>query len=247
MTVRMARYGPVIQIGTKDDEEKPLFAGLRPGQKMDTITREEALDLFKLPRELGSTPDGDLVSANIGRFGPYVRYGKKFVSLQEDDPYTIALPRALELIEEKKILDAKRLIQDFPDAGIQILDGRYGPYVTAGKKNARVPKDKEVPKDKGAEATRARAEKLTLNECKAMIDAAPERGGRRGAKKAGGKKNPAATKRSAASKKKPRKKSARKKSRGKKASKKIQNDKKLPSQPSASVEATPVEAPAKDS
>ena len=104
-----------------------------------------------------------------------------------------------------------------------------------------MPKDKEVPKDKEAEATRARAEKLTLDECKAMIDAAPERGSRRGTKKTGGKKKPAA------SKKKPRKKGARKKSRGKKASKKIQNDKKLPSQPSASVEATPVEAPAKDS
>ena len=102
MTVRMARYGPVIQIGTKDDEEKPLFAGLRPGQKMDTITRDEALALFNLPRDLGKTPDGEPVSANIGRFGPYVRYGNKFVSIKDDDPYTIALPRALELIEEKK-------------------------------------------------------------------------------------------------------------------------------------------------
>ena len=217
MTVRMARYGPVIQIGTKDDEEKPLFAGLRPGQKMDTITREEALELFKLPRQLGSTPDGDLVSANIGRFGPYVRYGDKFVSIKEDDPYTIALPRALEVIEEKKILDAKRLIQDFPDAGIRVLDGRYGPYVTDGKKNARVPKDKEG----GAEATRARAEKLTLDECKAMIDAAPERKGRRGFKKAGGKKKTTVTKRTTTSKKTPARKTSRKKaSRKKTAAKK---------------------------
>lgn len=212
MTVRMARYGPIIQIGTKDDEEKPLFAGLRPGQKMDTITREEALELFKLPRQLGSTPDGDLVSANIGRFGPYVRYGDKFVSIKEDDPYTIALPRALEVIEEKKILDAKRLIQDFPDAGIRVLDGRYGPYVTDGKKNARVPKDKEG----GAEATRARAEKLTLDECKAMIDAAPERKGRRGFKKAGGKKKTTVTKRTTTSKKTPARKTSRKKARRKK-------------------------------
>ena len=217
MTVRMARYGPVIQIGTKDDEEKPLFAGLRPGQKMDTITREEALELYKLPRQLGSTPDGDLVSANIGRFGPYVRYGDKFVSIKEDDPYTIALPRALEVIEEKKILDAKRLIQDFPDAGIRVLDGRYGPYVTDGKKNARVPKDKEG----GAEATRARAEKLTLDECKAMIDAAPERKGRRGFKKAGGKKKTTVTKRTTTSKKTPARKTSRKKaSRKKTAAKK---------------------------
>jgi DNA topoisomerase-1 len=170
MTVRMARYGPVIQIGTKDDEEKPLFAGLRPGQKMDTITRDEALALFNLPRDLGETPDGEPVSANIGRFGPYVRYGNKFVSIKDDDPYTISLPRALELIEEKKIFDANRVIQDFPDAGIQILNGRYGPYITNKKKNAKIPKEKN-PKS------------LTLTECEQMLEAAPERGARRSKKK----------------------------------------------------------------
>ena len=171
MTVRMARYGPVIQIGTKDDEEKPLFAGLRPGQKMDTITRDEALALFNLPRDLGKTPDGEPVSANIGRFGPYVRYGNKFVSIKDDDPYTIALPRALELIEEKKIFDANRIIQDFPDAGIQILNGRYGPYITNKKKNAKIPKEKDPAS-------------LTLAECEQMLEAAPERGARRAKKKA---------------------------------------------------------------
>ncbi len=170
MTVRMARYGPVIQIGTKDDEEKPLFAGLRPGQKMDTITRDEALALFNLPRDLGETPDGEPVSANIGRFGPYVRYGNKFVSIKDDDPYTIALPRALELIEEKKIFDANRIIQDFSNAGIQILNGRYGPYITNKKKNAKVPKEKD-PKS------------LTLAECEQILEAAPERGARRSKKK----------------------------------------------------------------
>jgi len=246
MTVRMARYGPVIQIGTKDDEEKPLFAGLRPGQKMDTITREEALELYKLPRQLGSTPDGDLVSANIGRFGPYVRYGDKFVSIREDDPYTIALPRALQVIEEKKILDAKRLIQDFPDAGIRVLDGRYGPYVTDGKKNARVPKDKEG----GAEATRARAEKLTLDECKAMIDAAPERKGRRGFKKSGGKKKTAVTKRTTTSKKTPARKTSRKKA--KKASRKKTAAKKSAPErsqtdPTKVDGINPVEGPVEDS
>ena len=246
MTVRMARYGPIIQIGTKDDEEKPLFAGLRPGQKMDTITREEALELFKLPRQLGSTPDGDLVSANIGRFGPYVRYGDKFVSIKEDDPYTIALPRALEVIEEKKILDAKRLIQDFPDAGIRVLDGRYGPYVTDGKKNARVPKDKEG----GAEATRARAEKLTLDECKAMIDAAPERKGRRGFKKAGGKKKSTVAKRTTTSKKTPARKTSRKKA--KKASRKKTAAKKAAPErsqtdPTKVGGIDPVEGPVEDS
>ena len=106
MTVRMGRYGPFVQIGTKDDEEKPKFAGLRPGQKMNDITMEDALELFKLPRKLGETPDGLPVSASVGRFGPYVRYGDKYVSMKEDDPYTVELPRALELIEAKKIEDA---------------------------------------------------------------------------------------------------------------------------------------------
>jgi DNA topoisomerase I len=177
MSVRMGRYGAFVQIGTKEDEDKPKFAGLRPGQKMDTITLDVALDLFKLPRELGLTPEGEPVSANIGRFGPYVRYGSngpgqnltadpkkkaQFVSIRGDDPYTITLERALELIAEKKIADANRLIRDFPDAGIQVLNGRYGPYVTDKKKNAKIPKDR-VPKE------------LTLEECQALLAAAPER------------------------------------------------------------------------
>ena len=97
---------------------------------MDTITLEAALDLFKLPRALGATAEGEPVSANIGRFGPYVRYANKFVSIKGDDPYTITFERALELIAEKKIADANRLIRDFPDDGIQVLNGRYGPYIT---------------------------------------------------------------------------------------------------------------------
>jgi len=170
VSVRMGRYGAFVQIGTKDDEDKPLFAGLRPGQKMDDITFDEALDLFKLPRQLGETTDGETVTASIGRFGPYVRYGNKFVSIRGEDPYTIDLERALELIEEKKIADANRIIQDFPEQGIQVLNGRYGPYVTDGNKNAKIPKDREPAE-------------LTLEECTALIAAAPERGGRRGKKK----------------------------------------------------------------
>jgi len=166
----MGRYGPFVQIGTKDDEEKPKFAGLRPGQKMNDITLESALELFKLPRKLGETPDGLPVSASVGRFGPYVRYGDKYVSIRDDDPYTIELPRALELIEEKKIEDANRIIQDFEEEGIQVLNGRYGPYITDKTKNARVPKDRE-PKS------------LTLEECIELLAAAPARG-RRGKKKA---------------------------------------------------------------
>jgi DNA topoisomerase-1 len=162
VSVRMGRYGAFVQIGTKDDVDKPKFAGLRPGQKMDDITLEAALDLFKLPRELGLTADGEPVSANIGRFGPYVRYGSKFVSIRGDDPYTITLERAIELIAEKKLADANRLIRDFPEAGIQVLNGRYGPYVTNRVKNAKIPKDK-APAD------------LTLEECEALLAAAPER------------------------------------------------------------------------
>jgi DNA topoisomerase-1 len=206
MTVRMGRYGPFVQIGTKDDEEKPKFAGLRPGQKMNEITMEEALELFKLPRKLGETPDGLAVSASVGRFGPYVRYGDKYVSIKEDDPYTIELPRALELIEAKKIEDANRIIQDFEEQGIQVLNGRYGPYITDKTKNARVPKDRE-PKS------------LTLEECIELLAAAPVRG-RRGKKKA---KKKVAKK--AATKKKTRKKSKKKKKAAKKkAAKKKSGD-----------------------
>ncbi|HKF97218.1 MAG TPA: DNA topoisomerase I [Steroidobacteraceae bacterium] len=163
ITVRMGRYGPFVQIGTKDDEEKPRFAGLRPGQKMDAITLADAMELFKLPRTLGETPEGEAIVANVGRFGPYVKYGSKYASLKEDDPYTVTLERAREVIRLKKEADAARLIQDFPDEGIQVLNGRYGPYITDKKKNAKIPKDRD-PRS------------LTLEECRALLAAAPERG-----------------------------------------------------------------------
>jgi DNA topoisomerase-1 len=167
ITVRMGRFGPFVQIGTKDDEEKPRFAGLRPGQKMDTVTLADAMELFKLPRTLGETAEGETIIANVGRFGPYLKYGSKYASLKEDDPYTVTLERAREVIRLKKEADANRLIQDFPDAGIQVLNGRYGPYITDKKKNAKIPKDRD-PKS------------LTLEECRAMLAAAPERGTRFG-------------------------------------------------------------------
>jgi len=167
MSVRMGRFGPFVQIGTKEDVDKPRFAGLRPGQKMDLITPAEALELFKLPRNLGATAEGEPVQANIGRFGPYIKYGAKYVSLKEDDPYTVSLERALELIAAKKIIDANRLILDFPEAGIQVLNGRYGPYVTDKERNAKIPKDRE-PKS------------LTLEECRELLAQAPLRGQRRG-------------------------------------------------------------------
>ncbi len=193
VTVRMGRFGPFVQIGTKDDEEKPKFAGLRPGQKMNDIDFETAMELFKLPRKLGETADGLAVSASIGRVGPYVRCGDKYVSTKDDDPYTIELTRALELIEEKKIIDANRIIQDFEEQGIQVLNGRYGPYITDKAKNARVPKDRE-PKS------------LTLEECIELLAAAPLRGRKKVAKKKATKKK--ATKKKASKKKKATKKKA---------------------------------------
>jgi DNA topoisomerase-1 len=163
ISVRMGRYGPFVQIGTKDDVEKPRFAGLRPGQKMDAVTLADAMELFKLPRALGQTAAGEEVVTNIGRFGPYVKYGSKYVSLKEDDPYTVTLERALEVIRLKQEADANRIITDFGVDNIQVLNGRYGPYITDAKKNAKVPKDRE-PKS------------LTLEECRALLAQAPERG-----------------------------------------------------------------------
>ena len=173
VSVRMGRYGPYVQIGTKDDEEKPKFAGLRNGQRMDAITLDEALELFKLPRDLGESSEGEKVVANIGRFGPYIRYGKKFVSLKkEDDPHTVTLDRALELIAEKKKADAEKEIKVFTEEGISILNGRYGPYITDGKKNVKIPKDREPSS-------------LTLEESRTMLAEAPVKGRRRPRRKTG--------------------------------------------------------------
>jgi len=111
---------------------------------MDTVTLEEALALALLPRDLGKAPDGHHVQANVGRFGPYVKHDNKYVSLKQgDDPYTVTLERALELIREKQAADAAKFIKEFAEAGIRVLNGRYGPYVTDGKRNARVPKDRD--------------------------------------------------------------------------------------------------------
>ena len=201
ITVRLGRFGPHAQIGSVEDEEKPKFAGLHPGQRLETITLEEALELFKLPRKLGQTPEGESVSASIGRFGPYLRYGSKFVSLKEADPYTVELPEALEIIAAKKQADLDRILRTWKDSDVQILKGRWGPFITDGNKNARIPKDAEV-------------EAMTLEECQALLDAAPDK------KKRGGKK--------AASKKVVKKKASKKKaSRKKKTSKKRRSKKKV--------------------
>jgi DNA topoisomerase I len=171
ISVRYGKYGPFVQMGTKDDADKPKFASLKATQKMDDLTLADALELFKMPRTIGHTAEGEAIKAAIGRFGPYVQYGaKKYVSIKTDDPYTIELPRALELIQEKEIFEANRTILDFAEAGIQVLNGRYGPYITDKVKNAKIPKDRD-PKT------------LTLDECRELIAAAPARGKRFGAKK----------------------------------------------------------------
>jgi len=194
LSVRLGRYGPHAQIGTRDDEDKPAFAGLRPGQSLETITLEEALELFKLPRALGETAEGEEVVAAIGRFGPYIRYGSKFVSLKDADPHEVTLEHALKLVAEKKEFEANRIIKIFEGSDIQVLRGRYGPYITDGSKNARMPKDREP-------------ESMTQAECEELIAAAPDR--RRGKKKASKKKT--------ANKKATRKKTSKKKASKKKA------------------------------
>ncbi|HJP26811.1 MAG: type I DNA topoisomerase, partial [Arenicellales bacterium] len=122
VSVRMGRYGPFVQIGTREDEEKPKFAGLRPGQKMSQIDFDQAMELFKLPRELGAGDDGYQLRANIGRFGPYIQYGaKKYVSLKEEDPYTVSLESALQIVRAKIEEDRNRVIHHFEQEGIQVL------------------------------------------------------------------------------------------------------------------------------
>ncbi|MFO7640913.1 MAG: DNA topoisomerase I [Candidatus Competibacteraceae bacterium] len=162
VSVRMGRFGAFAQIGAKEDSEKPRFASLRPEQRLNTITLEEALALFQLPRDLGTTAAAEPIQANIGRFGPYVRYGKHFVSLKQEDPYTVTRERALELIAAHQEAVANRILREFPDSPVQILNGRFGPYITDGKKNVRVPKDREPAS-------------LSLAECQTLLRAAPEK------------------------------------------------------------------------
>ncbi|MBS1257835.1 MAG: DNA topoisomerase 1 [Candidatus Scalindua arabica] len=164
LLVRLGRFGPIAQIGTIEElgEEKPKYASLLKGQRLDAITYEEALELFKLPREVGTYEDKEIVAA-IGRFGPYIRHDSKFVSLKDDDPYTIVQERAIELIEAKRKADAEKVIKSFDEnPDVQVLNGRYGPYIKVGKKNVKIPKDKE-PKD------------LTLEECLTLAENAPEK------------------------------------------------------------------------
>ncbi len=161
VSVKIGRYGPLVQIGTPEDKEKPRFANLAPGQSIETITLEEALELFKLPRTLGEH-EGQTVKANSGRFGPYVQLGKLFASIPKgEDPMTIDLPRALELLTAKKDAEAKSHLKTFEeDKELEVRTGRFGPYISWKGKNFKLPKK---------EATRAA--ELTYEECLAIVKA----------------------------------------------------------------------------
>jgi len=140
---RFGRYGPMLQMGlTEDETDKPRFAPMPAGAKIENVTLDQALEMFKLPRTVGKTKDGQDIMANIGRFGPYIQVEKLFVSIKPLDPQTITIEEALALYEAKLIQEAEKNIADFGD-GVKVLNGRYGPYITDGKKNAKIPKETE--------------------------------------------------------------------------------------------------------
>lgn len=162
---RLGRFGPMLQLGdTTEGEEKPQFAPMPKGARVDTVTLEQALKAFQLPRLVGETTEGLPIKANIGRFGPYIQVDKLFVSIKPLDPHTITLDEALELYAAKLKSEAEKNIADFGD-GVKVLNGRYGPYITDGKKNAKIPKDTD-PKT------------ITHEQAKQMIKDAPEAKGR---------------------------------------------------------------------
>jgi len=162
VSVRMGRFGPIVVKTNLDDAEaKPLYANLRQGMHIEQLTFEDAMELFKLPREVGMFEEKEMV-IGVGRFGPYVRHDGKFVSLKkEQDPLAITAEEAIELIQEKRTKDANRLIHDFDTEGVQVLNGMYGPYITQNKKNFKIPKTTD-------------AQGLTLEACLEIIANTPE-------------------------------------------------------------------------
>ena len=162
--VKIGRFGPVAQIGSAEDKDKPLFAQLPSNLSIETITLEEALELFKLPRELGEF-EGTKVSVGTGHFGPYVQHNRKYVSIPKgEDPMTITLDRAIELIQEKRETEQKRHLKSFAeDEKLELLNGKYGPYIAYDGKNYRLPKNKME-----------NVEALTYEECMTIIKEAPE-------------------------------------------------------------------------
>ncbi|MCK4750819.1 MAG: DNA topoisomerase I, partial [Bacteroidales bacterium] len=160
VSVKIGRFGPMVQIGEASDEEKPRFAGMLKNQSLKTIALEEALSLFKLPRTIGNFEDQEVV-IGVGKFGPYARHTGKFYSLEKsDDPFGINLDRAIELINKKREQDKNKVIRKFEEnPGLQILNGKWGPYIKLDKENFRMPKSKK-------------AEELGYEECLEIIEKA---------------------------------------------------------------------------
>jgi DNA topoisomerase-1 len=208
VSARIGRFGPMVQIGTVDDEEKPKFASLQPGQSIYSISLEDALKLFDMPRKLGADANGEEVSVGIGRFGPFAKRGSTYASLKkEDDPYKIDLARAVFLIEEKEEIARNRIIKEFEGSDIQVLNGRFGPYISDGKLNGKIPKDREPasltlaevqqlmaetgkPVRKGFGAKKAATKKAAAKKATVKKEAAPKKAaaGKAPAKKAATKK-----------------------------------------------------------
>ncbi|ASR44877.1 DNA topoisomerase I [Xanthomonas citri pv. mangiferaeindicae] len=217
VSVRLGRFGPYAAIGStaEDAEDKPKFASLRPGQSMHTITLEQALELFLMPRILGEDK-GEQVSVGIGRFGPFAKRGSTYASLKkEDDPYKIDLARAVFLIEEKEEIARNRIIKSFDGSDIQVLNGRFGPYISDGKLNGKIPKDREPASLTFEEVTRLLEE--TGKPVRKGFGAKKVAAKKVAAKKAAPDKSPAAKK--TATKKAPAKKAAKK--TAKKTAKKV--------------------------
>ena len=157
---RLGKFGPMVQIGENDEDDKPKYASLRKGQFLESINLEEALDLFKLPREVGQYEDKEVV-AGIGRFGPYIRHDNKFISLGKEDPLQVDIDTAIQLIEDKRKEESNNIIKVFEEQDdVKVLKGKYGPYIKFGKKNLKIPKDKN-PED------------LTYEECVEISEKAP--------------------------------------------------------------------------
>ena len=157
---KIGRYGPMVQLGETESEEKPKFAALPKEMRLDTVKIEDILYLFDLPRVIGQNSDGQDVIAQIGRFGPYVKSGKTFASITDEEIYTITLLEALAKVKEREDEKKSAIIHDFTEAGIQVLKGRFGPYITDGSKNVKIPKGKEP-------------ESLKMEECQELIKNAP--------------------------------------------------------------------------
>lgn len=163
---RLGRFGPMLQIGEATDDDKPRFAAMPQGVRLDEVTLEQALKQFELPRTIGQTADGTDITTNFGRFGPYIKWGSHYASIKPDDPFTITHERALELIATKLALDAAKHIKDFEGSKIKVANGRFGPYITDGTKNVKVPKGTEPAS-------------LTLEQATKLLAAAPAKTKRR--------------------------------------------------------------------